>query len=167
LIRAFDGVFVCSQKIASSLPPSDIAFTTNGTTPINGWSKAKRQIEDALTQAKEQLTAWTVHDIRRLVATGLQRLDTSLQTIEAVLGHVSGSRRGVVGIYQRHSFDAEKRAALEAWGAHVMALLEDKKADKARGCRDAERVVRDKNEASTKLIADLERAWGKTRRNKL
>jgi hypothetical protein len=48
----------------------------------------------------------------------------ALQVIEAVLGYVSGSRSGVVGVYQRHSFDAEKRAALEAWGAHVMALVE-------------------------------------------
>jgi hypothetical protein len=88
------------------------------------------------------LTAWTVHDIRRLVATGLQRLGTSLQTIEAVLGHVSGSRRGVVGIYQRHSFDAEKRAALEAWGAGVMALLEDNKADKVVAMRNVSRWTR-------------------------
>jgi hypothetical protein len=47
-----------------------------------------------------------------------------LQVIEAVLGHTSGSRAGIVGVYQRHSFDAEKAAALEAWGAHVMALVE-------------------------------------------
>jgi hypothetical protein len=51
----------------------------------------------------------------------------SLQVIEAVLGHVSGSRAGVVGIYQRHSFDAEKAAALEAWAAYVMALVEGRK----------------------------------------
>ena len=31
----------------------------------------------------------------------------SLQVVEAVLGHVSGSRAGVVGIYQRHTYDAE------------------------------------------------------------
>ena len=55
---------------------------------------------------------------------GLQKLGINLQTIEAVLGHVGGSRSGIVGIYQRHSFDPEKRSALEAWGAHVMALVE-------------------------------------------
>ena len=36
------------------------------------------------------------------------------------------SRAGVVGTYQRHSFDKEKAAALVAWGAHVMALVEGK-----------------------------------------
>jgi integrase len=67
---------------------------------------------------------WRIHDLRRTVATGLQKLGINLQVIEAVLGHTSGSRSGVVGVYQRHSFDAEKRAALEAWGAHVMGLVE-------------------------------------------
>jgi integrase len=98
----------------------EFVFTTNGKTPISGWSKAKRD----LGRACEFADPWTIHDLRRTVATGLQKLGVSLQVIEAVLGHVSGSRAGVVGVYQRHSFDAEKRAALEAWGAHVMGLVE-------------------------------------------
>ena len=43
---------------------------------------------------------------------------------EACLGHTAGSRGGIVGVYQRHDYANEKRAALEAWGAHVMALIE-------------------------------------------
>lgn len=98
---------------------SDLLFTTNGKTPISGWSKAKTEIGN-LTH----LAPWTIHDLRRTVATGMQRLGVNLQTIEAVLGHVSGSRSGVVGVYQRHSFDTEKRAALEAWGTYVAFLVE-------------------------------------------
>ncbi|MGH7158598.1 MAG: site-specific integrase, partial [Acetobacteraceae bacterium] len=64
----------------------------------------------------------TVHDFRRTVATGLQRLGIRLEVTEAVLNHVSGSRAGVVGIYQRHDWAAEKRTALEAWARHVLAL---------------------------------------------
>jgi integrase len=97
---------------------SELVFTTNGKTPISGWSKAKRQLDAVAGKMPD----WTVHDIRRTVATGLQKLGVNLQTIEAVLGHTSGSRSGVVGVYQRHSFDEEKRAALEAWGAHVEAV---------------------------------------------
>ena len=41
---------------------------------------------------------------------------------EAVLNHVSGTRAGVVGIYQRHDWSAEKRAALDAWVRHVLEL---------------------------------------------
>ena len=62
-------------------------------------------------------------DIRRTVATGLQRLGTRLEVIEAVLGHVSGARAGIVGIYQRHRFEEEARAALTAWGQYVIQLV--------------------------------------------
>jgi integrase len=64
----------------------------------------------------------TVHDLRRTVATGLQRLGVRLEVTEALLNHVSGSRAGVVGVYQRHDWAAEKRAALDAWARHVLAL---------------------------------------------
>jgi hypothetical protein len=71
----------------------------------------------------EPMPAWRLHDIRRTVATGLQRLGTRLEVIEAALGHVSGSRTGIVGIYQRHRFEDETRAALVAWGEHVLGLV--------------------------------------------
>ena len=54
---------------------------------------------------------------------GLQRLGVRLETVEAVLGHVSGSRAGVVGLYQRHRFIDEAREALALWGDHVHRLL--------------------------------------------
>jgi integrase len=89
--------------------------------PLSGgaWSQAK------LKFATTDIPHWRIHDLRRTVATGLQRLGFNLQVIEAVLAHTSGSRSGVVGTYQRHSFDAEKRTALETWGAHVMVLVKD------------------------------------------
>jgi integrase len=111
-----------ARALVQQLPhvsKSQFVFTTNARTPISGWSRAKAELD---TLAK--IDPWRVHDLRRTVATGLQRLGIGLQFVEAVLGHVSGSRAGVVGIYQRHDYDAEKRAALEAWGAHVMALVE-------------------------------------------
>ena len=64
----------------------------------------------------------TAHDLRRSVATGLQRLGIRLEVTEAVLNHVSGTRAGVVGIYQRHDWSAEKRAALGACACHILAL---------------------------------------------
>jgi integrase len=73
------------------------------------------------------VTDWVLHDTRRTVATGLQRLGINLQVTEAVLGHV-GSRSGVVGIYQRYDFADEKRRALEKWGAHVESIVSDKPA---------------------------------------
>jgi hypothetical protein len=54
----------------------------------------------------------------------LQRLGVRLEVTEAVLNHISGSRGGIAGVYQRHDWAAEKRAALDAWAAHVIAAAE-------------------------------------------
>ena len=108
----------------------DFVFTITGKTPVSGWSKAKTELDQEIG-----LAAWRIHDLRRTVATGLQRLGIGLQVIEAVLGHVSGSRAGVVGTYQRHAFETEKAAALAAWGAHVMALIEGGKPGKVVAMR--------------------------------
>ena len=72
---------------------------------------------------------WRLHDIRRTLATGLQRLGTRIEVTEAVLNHVSGSRSGIVGVYQRHDFADEKRHALDAWASEVARIV----AGKGRG----------------------------------
>jgi integrase len=89
---------------------------------FNGWSKSKDRLD-----ADSGVADWRLHDIRRTAATGLQKLGVRLEVTEAVLNHISGSRAGVVGIYQRHSWADEKRAALNAWGAHVAAIVEGRK----------------------------------------
>ena len=71
------------------------------------------------------------------MATGCQKLGVNLQTVEAVLGHTAGSRAGIVRVYQVHDFADEKRAALEAWGAHVMGLAETSKVAARRERADA------------------------------
>jgi integrase len=94
-------------------------------TPFSGWSKAKAALDRAVAEARgASLALWSVHDLRRTVATGLQRLGVRLEVTEAVLNHISGSRAGIAGVYQRHDWAAEKRAALDAWGAHVLAVAE-------------------------------------------
>jgi len=107
---------------------SEFVFTTTGETPVSGWSRAKELLDKAIAEANDghSLPDWRIHDLRRTLATGLQRLGFSLQTIEAVLGHVGGTRAGIVGVYQRHGFEVEKKAALEAWARHVADVVSDK-----------------------------------------
>lgn len=95
-----------------------------GKVMFGNWSKSKMALDDAAG-----VTGWRVHDLRRTVATGLQRLGVRLEVTEAVLNHVSGSRGGIVGIYQRHDWAAEKRAALQGWAAHLMAAVKGADAD--------------------------------------
>jgi integrase len=92
--------------------------------PFNGFSKAKEALDKA-----SGVNNWRLHDLRRSLATGLQKLGVRLEVTEAVLNHVSGSRAGVVGLYQRHNWADEKRAALNAWGAHVAALIGEGEAE--------------------------------------
>ena len=64
-------------------------------------------------------TGWTLHDLRRTLATGLQRLGVRLEVTEAVLNHTGAARTGVAGVYHLHDYKEEKRAALAAWENHI------------------------------------------------
>ena len=43
--------------------------------------------------------------------------------IEAILNHVSCHKAGVAGIYNRSTYAAEKRAALDLWGNHIRVIV--------------------------------------------
>jgi integrase len=111
-----------AREILQALPRfdgSDFVFTLNGATPIRGFARFKVRLDAAIDPP---LAPWCLHDLRRAVASGMAKLGVALPVIEKVLNHTSGSFRGVVGVYQRHDFAAEKAAALEAWGRHVVGL---------------------------------------------
>lgn len=118
-------------------PRAGIVFSSNGgRTRISGYSRAKARLDTAIAKlATEDAAAagddakpfkvapWRVHDARRTLATGLQRLGIRFEVTEAVLNHVSGaSRSGIASVYQRHNWAPEKRAALEAWAKHCARI---------------------------------------------
>lgn len=114
-----------SSIAAGKWPLRGSVFTTNGTTPVSGFSRAKKRL-DQLVQAdgSEALTSpWRLHDLRRTFATGMQRLGVRFEVTEALLNHVSGSKSGVAGIYQRHDWANEKRAAVAAWSDAIAGLV--------------------------------------------
>jgi integrase len=96
----------------------EFVFTLDGETLATGFGRAKTRLDAALPGAPH----WTLHDLRRSVATSMARLGVALPTVEKVLNHRSGSFRGIVGVYQRHDYASEMRAALELWGAHIDRL---------------------------------------------
>ena len=106
------------------VPPKgypDFVFTSGGGAAVSGFSKAKQRLDEfmAIEGGEGALPHWTMHDLRRTFASGCARLGVNLPVIEKILNHVSGSFGGIVGVYQRHSFADEKRAALDQWGQHV------------------------------------------------
>jgi integrase len=90
---------------------------------FQGWSKSKA----ALDKQTLSIGPWRLHDMRRTVATRMAELGVQPHVIEAVLNHVSGHKAGVAGVYNRSSYAAEKRAALELWGKHVQLLIDSEK----------------------------------------
>lgn len=63
---------------------------------------------------------FTPHDLRRTVATGIAALRFSRLVVSKVLNHVDSS---VTGIYDRHRYRAEKKAALDAWGRRLEEII--------------------------------------------
>jgi integrase len=111
-----------AAEILKALPRiagSDFVLTLNGRNPIRGTPLIKRRID----RLAPPMPPWVLHDIRRTVASGMARLGINLPVIEKLLNHVSGSFAGIVGVYQRHSFSDEKRAAITAWARHVEAIV--------------------------------------------
>ena len=116
---------------------SGFVFTVTGETPGSGFSRAKERLDEEILKIQraetiergedpdevEPLPHWTLHDLRRTGASGMAKLGIQLQVIEKILNHISGSFRGVVGVYQRHSFADEKRAALDAWARQVATIV--------------------------------------------
>jgi len=86
-----------------------------------GFSKCKGRLDKELGSA---VAPWRIHDLRRTAASGMQRLGVRIEVIERALNHVSGSFRGVAGVYARDPMSDNVRAALERWGVHVMAVIE-------------------------------------------
>ena len=47
-----------------------------------------------------------------------------------MVNHVSGHKGGVAGVYNRASYAAEKRAALQRWADHVERIVAGEPTDK-------------------------------------
>jgi integrase len=136
------------QKIIGAVPritarpdltPSVFIFTTNGKTPISGFSHAKTRPDNnilteriatgqARGEAPKPLDPWRLHDLRRTGVTVMARLGVRQEVADRILNHVGGTVTGVAAVYQRHEWLAERGVALDQWAAHVLAcgaLLSD------------------------------------------
>jgi integrase len=114
----------------------DFLFGLGGETSFSGFSRSKSRLDAKIKKAAAggALAAWTLHDIRRTVATRMADLGVMPHIVEAVLNHVSGSKAGVAGTYNRSLYEPEKRKALELWAKHVegcVARAFDRKSEAA------------------------------------
>jgi integrase len=120
-----------AQEILESVPrfKGDYVFSgSGGQKPVSGYSNAKRRAERMC-----DVDHWTLHDLRRTVATQMAGLGISGEVIGRVLNHAP---RGVTAqVYNKHSYLPEKTRALETWGRKLQTLtgrtVDDKVVDLA------------------------------------
>jgi integrase len=98
---------------------STLAFSTTGISPVSGWSKVKKRLD-----LRMSIPHWRLHDLRRTAATGMGEIGIPPHIVEAALNHVSGTKAGVAGVYNRALYTTEKKAALARWAEHVQAIVD-------------------------------------------
>jgi integrase len=88
-----------------------------GDKPITG-----RAVDHAVRNNREKIGVENVtpHDLRRSAASHMTSMGISRLTVSKLLNHAES---GVTAVYDRHSYDPEKRQALEAWGQRLQEIV--------------------------------------------
>jgi integrase len=92
---------------------------SNFTGPFSGWDKPTNRLRAVMPEGEP----WTMHDIRRTVATRLYSAGVEGLVIEDLLGHLGGARGGMAGVYNRSITLAKQVKALDAWAAELAGLM--------------------------------------------
>jgi integrase len=122
--------FACG--ILATVPRvGDLLFSTSGQRPVSGFSKAKDRLDAVMTALLREATGdpeaaispWIIHDLRRCATTIMARLNVAPHVADKVLNHSGGTIRGVAATYNRFAYLDERKAAMEALGRFVEALV--------------------------------------------
>lgn len=123
-----------ARDLIAAMPgESGLIFTTTGTSPVSGWSRMKKRLDAAMLElarkekgAKATIPSWRLHDLRRTAVTGMAELGIRPDVIELCVNHVSGSRGGIAGVYNRSELLPERKSAFGRWAAHLAGLTAPK-----------------------------------------
>jgi len=126
-----------AAKPMPAMPKADrLVFGIDADRPLTTHSWVKRELDAAIAKARalasaeageappEHMAGWVLHDFRRSGVTWLAGAGFPPHVADRLLNHVQGTIRGVAAIYQRGEFIEERKAALDAWGAHAAACGE-------------------------------------------
>lgn len=99
----------------------------NANQPMSGDQKVKDRIDKGMRKALEttggkEIENWRVHDFRRTIATGLQRLGFRPEIADQVIGHVGSTRSGAGAHYLHHRYEEERRQALTVWSEYIVKI---------------------------------------------
>ncbi|WP_459868770.1 tyrosine-type recombinase/integrase [Halomonas shantousis] len=110
-----------AKDIVASMPAlGDYVFTTNGRSPISGWSKAKTRLDEYMgEELGESVPDWRLHDLRRTLASGLAMLGVRSEVIKRALGHAASANDVTAVHYLWHNYDTEALEAVQVWAGHI------------------------------------------------
>ena len=93
-----------------------------GHKPVNGFSKAKSRLDEAMAvELGGPVKPFVIHDIRRTFRTGLSALRIDLEVREMLIAHAQPELQQ---IYDQHTFDEEKREALAKWERRLRDIVD-------------------------------------------
>jgi integrase len=114
------------HRIEADGKPRDLIFG-RGQFGFRDWSGSKADLDAGIAEEGEPFD-WVLHDFRRTLSTELhERFAVPPHVVEALLGHVSGHKAGVAGVYNKAAYVDERRRALERWGEFLIAIVTGKK----------------------------------------
>jgi integrase len=118
------------RRVEADGKPRALVFGI-GQRGFSGWSSCMGKLNGRIAGTGAALPHWTAHDLRRTAATRMADLGVQPHIIEAILNHASGHKAGVAGIYNRSTYEPEKRQALDLLANHMMALVEGRESNVA------------------------------------
>jgi integrase len=105
-------------RVVASCPAGEFVFATSRGKNFQGFRKGKEKLDEL-----SDVAGWRLHDLRRTVVSGMARLGVPPHVADKILNHQAGTISGVAAVYQRHDFLAERKQALDRWGAHVEQIV--------------------------------------------
>ena len=108
----------CDKAAEYVFPAQRSRIKGTPATVFNGWGKPKAALDK-----KCPLPPWTLHDLRRTLASNWAALGIRIEVTEKYINHISGTTGGLVGIYNRHSYQTEMAAAVELYERHLISII--------------------------------------------
>jgi integrase len=105
-------------RVVAKTPEGDLVFGTSRGKRFQAFGKGKRALDKL-----SRINGWRLHDLRRTIVSGMARLGVPPHVADKILNHQAGTISGVAAVYQRHDFLAERKEALDRWGAHVEHIV--------------------------------------------
>lgn len=107
-----------AKTVIASVPvigDGDLVFSHDGKRPVGGFSKFKSALDKS-----SGVKGWRLHDLRRTARSLMSRAGVNSDIAERCLGHIIN---GVRGVYDRHAYLEEKRAAFDALAKEIKHIL--------------------------------------------